>query len=81
VNLLGNEAADLLEHRWVGIPPDMLHLPGPDFVDRILAQSDRRPGVLGSLQARFGHDRLGFGKTGVLAYGKLFGIRLIHQVR
>jgi class I fructose-bisphosphate aldolase len=59
VNLLGDEAADLLEHRCAGIPQDMLHLPGPDFVDRILAQSDRRPGVLRNLQAMFDHGRLG----------------------
>jgi class I fructose-bisphosphate aldolase len=59
VQLLGDEAADLLEHRCQGIPQTMLHLPGPDFIDRVLAQSDRRPSVLRNLQAIFDHGRLG----------------------
>ncbi|MCG6941276.1 MAG: class I fructose-bisphosphate aldolase [Thiohalocapsa sp.] len=59
VQLLGDEAPDLLEHRCEGIPQSMLHLPGPDFIDRVLAQSDRRPGVLRNLQAMFDHGRLG----------------------
>jgi fructose-bisphosphate aldolase, class I len=57
--LLGDDARDLLEHRCEGIPQSMLHLPGPDFVDRVLAASDRRPGVLRNLQAIFDHGRLG----------------------
>jgi len=56
--LLGDEAATLLEHRCAGISRDMLHLPGPDFIDRVLALSDRRPGVLRNLQAMFDHGRL-----------------------
>ncbi len=59
VQLLGDEAADLLEHRCEGISQTMLHLPGPDFIDRVMAQSDRRPGVLRNLQALFDHGRLG----------------------
>jgi len=59
VQLLGDEAADLLEHRCQGIPQTMLHLPGPDFIDRVMAQSDRRPSVLRNLQAIFDHGRLG----------------------
>ncbi len=55
---LGDDARDLLEHRCEGIPQDMLHLPGPDFIDRVLAASDRRPGVLRNLQAIFDHGRL-----------------------
>ncbi len=40
--LLGTDTArDLLEHRSVKIPKEMLHLPGPDFVDRVVAASDR----------------------------------------
>jgi class I fructose-bisphosphate aldolase len=56
--LLGDDAADLLEHRCEGISRAMLHLPGPDYIDRVLAQSDRRPGVLRNLQAMFDHGRL-----------------------
>ena len=39
--ILGEDAADLLQHRCQTIPKEQLHLPGPDFVDRIWAGSDR----------------------------------------
>jgi len=58
VQLLGDEAEDLLSHESTGIPRDMLHLPGPDFIDRVLTHSDRRIRVLRNLQAMFGHGRL-----------------------
>ncbi len=57
--LLGNEAGDLLNHKCNTIPREHLHLPGPDFVDRVFAGSDRSPQVLRSLQALFAHGRLG----------------------
>ncbi len=57
--LLGDEAQSLLEHRCETIPKDMLHLPGPDFVDRIFTPTDRKPAVLVNLQRLFGHGRLG----------------------
>ncbi len=57
--LLGAEAAFLLEHRATAIPQARLHLPGPDFVDRIMAQSDRPVRVLGAMQTLFDHGRLG----------------------
>ncbi len=56
--LLGDEAEHLLAHRCEGIPSSRLHLPGPDFVDRVLAQSDRKPGVLRSYQTLLNHGRL-----------------------
>jgi class I fructose-bisphosphate aldolase len=56
--ILGDEAETLLSHRCQGIDQNLLHLPGPDFVDRVLVGSDRKPGVLRSLQALFGHGRL-----------------------
>ncbi|HLH70212.1 MAG TPA: class I fructose-bisphosphate aldolase [Candidatus Dormibacteraeota bacterium] len=56
--ILGAEATDLLEHRCQTIPKEQLHLPGPDFVDRVWAPSDRNPRVLRSLQALFDHGRL-----------------------
>jgi class I fructose-bisphosphate aldolase len=40
------------------IPKESLHLPGPDFVDRIFLQSDRNPRVLVNLQRLFGTGRL-----------------------
>jgi fructose-bisphosphate aldolase, class I len=57
-SILGDEAAMLLEHRCETVPKEMLHLPGPDFVDRVWALSDRPPQVLRSLQAIYGHGRL-----------------------
>ena len=61
------EDAELLRHQCRTIPRDMLHLPGPDFVDRIVALSDRTPRVLGSLQALFASGRLaGTGYVSIL---------------
>jgi len=57
--LLGEEAEDLLTHESKGIPKEDLLLPGPDFVDRILVDSDRSPQVLRSMQSVFSHGRLG----------------------
>ena len=57
--LLGAEAKELLTHRCAGIPKDQIHLPGPDFVDRVFLPSDRSVPVLRSLQQLFGHGRLG----------------------
>jgi class I fructose-bisphosphate aldolase len=57
--LLGEETEYLLGHVCKGIPRDMLHLPGPDFVDRVVAESDRSPRVLRNLQALHDHGRLG----------------------
>jgi len=57
--LLGDESEYLLGHRCATIARDMLHVPGPDFVDRVTAQSDRKPGVLRGLQTLLDHGRLG----------------------
>ena len=56
--LLGEEAEDLLAHQSKGIPKEDLTLPGPDFVDRVLVDSDRSPQVLRSIQTTFSHGRL-----------------------
>ena len=56
--LLGEDAKDLLQHRCETVSRDQLHLPGPDFVDRVWAQSDRNVRVLRSLQTLYGHGRL-----------------------
>ena len=57
--LLGNEAESLLSHESKTIPREDLSLPGPDFVDRVLASTDRSPQVLRNLQSLFDHGRLG----------------------
>jgi class I fructose-bisphosphate aldolase len=56
--LLGNEAKSLLEHQCKTIPKDSLYLPGPDYVDRAYALSDRPTPVLKSLQQLFQTGRL-----------------------
>lgn len=58
-DMLGDEAATLLDYRCRGIDAGSLHLPGPDFVDRVWSISDRPPRVLRALQTLFGHGRLG----------------------
>jgi len=56
--LLGAEADSLLGHQCKTVCKDTLHLPGPDFVDRIFGPSDRTPRVLANLQRLFGTGRL-----------------------
>ncbi len=56
--LLGSEAEDLLTHECKTVPKEQLHLPGPDFVDRIHGHSDRPAPVLRNLQTLFNHGRL-----------------------
>ncbi len=55
---LGDEAESLLGHESKGIPAADLILPGPDFVDRVFALTDRGPQVLRNLQSLFDHGRL-----------------------
>jgi class I fructose-bisphosphate aldolase len=63
---LGGDAA-LLTHQCRTIPKDSLQLPGPDFVDRVVAASDRSPRVLRNLQALFNSGRLaGTGYVSIL---------------
>jgi class I fructose-bisphosphate aldolase len=61
---LGKEAEELLSHKCI-FPKESFHLPGPDFVERVLALSDRTPAVLRNLQTIFDHGRLA--KTGYLS--------------
>lgn len=56
--LLGADAKGLIEHTCKGIPKEMLHLPGPDFVDRVFTPSDRKVPVLRSLQQIYNTGRL-----------------------
>jgi fructose-bisphosphate aldolase, class I len=55
--LLGGEARSLLDHQ-PKISRERLHLPGPDFVDRIWVNSDRSPNVLRNMQLLFNTGRL-----------------------
>jgi class I fructose-bisphosphate aldolase len=65
--LLGASAKTLLEHRCQTIPRETLHLPGPDFVDRIFAPSDRNVRVLANLQRLLVSGRLsGTGYVSIL---------------
>jgi class I fructose-bisphosphate aldolase len=56
-SLLGEDAA-LLTYQCRTIPRDNLHLPGPDFVDRVVSYTDRSPRVLGGMQWLFDTGRL-----------------------
>ncbi|MFE4056615.1 class I fructose-bisphosphate aldolase [Streptomyces sp. NPDC059096] len=56
--LLGDEAEELLTHTARGIPKEDLVLPGRDFVDRVVAGTDRSPRVLRNLESLFDHGRL-----------------------
>jgi class I fructose-bisphosphate aldolase len=62
--LLGPEAEGLLSYK-AKVPASGLHIPGPDFVDRIYSATDRPTRVLGSLQQLFGTGRLA--RTGYLS--------------
>src|SRR4051794_41894698 len=57
--LLGDDADALLQHRCETIDRSLLHLPGPDFVDRVFAATDRSNTVLRNLQWLFDSGRLG----------------------
>ncbi|MBX3354789.1 MAG: class I fructose-bisphosphate aldolase [Phycisphaeraceae bacterium] len=57
VEILGAEADSLLSHK-AKVDRKLLHLPGPDFIDRIWMQSDRSPQVLRNLQLMFNTGRL-----------------------
>jgi fructose-bisphosphate aldolase, class I len=55
---LGAKAELLLGFKSPKISKERLHLPGPDFVDRIWSVSDRSPRVLASLYRMFNTGRL-----------------------
>ena len=65
--LLGPDASKLLEYTSQTIPKEQLHLPGPDFVDRVVSFSDRSAGSMRSLQTLFDNGRLaGTGYVSIL---------------
>jgi len=57
IEILGDDKS-LLNHKCTTIPKEDLHLPGPDFVDRVWKDSDRSPQVLRNMQAIFSSGRL-----------------------
>ena len=57
--LLGADAEDLLSHTCKGIPKEMLELPGPDYLDRVMSVSDRNATVLRNLGTLYSHGNLG----------------------
>lgn len=65
LEVLGKEAEELLSHECKTISKEMLHRPGPDYIDRVFVQSNRSPQVLRSLATLFGHGRLA--NTGYLS--------------
>jgi class I fructose-bisphosphate aldolase len=65
--ILGSDAKYLLEHKCTTISKDLLHLPGPDFIDRVFTTTDRSNTVLRNLQMVFDHGRLaGTGHLSIL---------------
>jgi class I fructose-bisphosphate aldolase len=65
--LLGDAAEDLLTYQARGFDKKLLHLPGPDFVTRVMRDSDRSPAVLRNFQSLLDHGRLaGTGYVSVL---------------
>jgi len=57
--LLGDEVESLLKHKCKTISKDQLHLPGPDYVDRVVLTKSRNARVMRNLQALFDNGRLG----------------------
>ena len=65
--LLGDEADSLLNHVCETVDKSTLHLPGPDFIDRVVRDSDRSIQTMRNLQAVFNHGRLaGTGYVSIL---------------
>jgi class I fructose-bisphosphate aldolase len=65
--LLGKEADGLLAYKAKGISRDLLHLPGPDFIERVYESTDRPTPVLTQLRRLFSHGRLaGTGYVSIL---------------
>ena len=56
--ILGDEAGSLLDHRCATVDREQLHLPGPDFLDRVMVHTDRPVNVLRNMRSVFGHGRL-----------------------
>ena len=58
IEMLGEKSDYLLNHESKTITKDKLHLPGPDFIERVVFNSNRSPKVIRSMQQFFSHGRL-----------------------
>jgi len=58
LELLGDKADYLLKHKSQTVDKSMLHLPGPDYIDRVFYHTNRNPQVMSSLQQMFNTGRL-----------------------
>jgi len=58
LELLGKDADSLLNHKCETFPKDTLHVPSPDFIDKIFLDSNRNPQVIRNLAAIHNHGRL-----------------------
>src|SRR4051794_18377777 len=65
LDVLGPDAEALLSYQAKGFSKEKLHLPGPDFVDRVLSSNDRPVTVLRNFQLMLNTGRLG--KTGYVS--------------
>lgn len=58
LELLGDKADYLLNHKSKTISKDQLHLPGPGYIDNVFSNTNRSPQVMGSMQQMFNTGRL-----------------------
>lgn len=66
-SILGKDAGYLLDHNCTTINKDQLHLPGPDFIDRVMTATNRSPVVLRNMQTLFNSGRMdGAGYVSIL---------------
>ena len=73
-DLLGGEGEGLLSYKCKGIDKSMLTLPGPDFLDRVTAHTDRPIRVIRALQSIFNFGRLkGTGYLSILPVDQEIG--------
>ncbi len=66
-DLLGADTEKLLKYECKGVKKDQLILPGPDFVTRVVKDTDRSPQVLRNFESILTHGRLnGTGYVSIL---------------
>jgi len=64
---LGDKASYYLDYESKTVDKNLIHLPGPDFIDRVFNSTDRPVPVLRNLQSIFNHGRLsGTGYVSIL---------------
>jgi class I fructose-bisphosphate aldolase len=58
LELLGSDADSLLNHKCETFPKETLHLPSPDFINKVFLDTNRSPQVIRNLAAIHNHGRL-----------------------